>query len=147
MPGGRDRHRRARHCGCRGRVLLALEFMSALWLSTQLEPVCNIRLLKLVTGVDTSTRPARRLGRPGKTVNSSNLSAAAPPKRSALCLSTAIFAQLWKETRHGEHVEHRGALLVFWRLGGPLLSSAGGSSSAFKKSRNDSSPAFQKSAT
>lgn len=80
----------------------------------------NIRLLKLVTGVDTSTRPARRLGRPGKTVNSSSRSAAAPPKRSAFCLSTAIVAQLWEETRHDEHGRHRGALVVSWRLGGPL---------------------------
>lgn len=61
---------------------------------SQSEVVYNIRLLKLVTGVDTSTRPARRLGSPGKTVNSKSRSAAAPPKRSAFCLSTAMFAVL-----------------------------------------------------
>jgi hypothetical protein len=41
-----------------------------------------VRLLKLVTGVDTSTRPERRSGSAGKTVNRSSLTAAAAPKRS-----------------------------------------------------------------
>jgi hypothetical protein len=42
-----------------------------------------IHLLKLVTGVDTSTRPDSRSGRVGKTVDSSNRTAAAAPKRSS----------------------------------------------------------------
>jgi hypothetical protein len=38
-----------------------------------------IHLLKLVTGVDTSTRPERRSGRAGKTVGSMSRTAAAAP--------------------------------------------------------------------
>lgn len=83
---------------------------------------CDIHLLKLVTGVDTSTRPARRLGRPGKTVNSKSRSAAAAPYNKTSCESTGIFAVLWGRTRHERAgpVEHGGALAAFWRLGGPL---------------------------
>jgi hypothetical protein len=61
---------------------------------------CDIHLLKLVTGVDTSTRPARRLGRPGKTVNSRSRSAAAAPYSRTSCESTGIFVVLWGRTRH-----------------------------------------------
>jgi hypothetical protein len=48
--------------------------------------------LKLVTGVDTSTRPPRRAGRAGKTVNSSSLAAAAAPYRRSFCWIADIFA-------------------------------------------------------
>ena len=44
-----------------------------------------IHLLKLVTGVDTSTRPARRSGSAGKTVKRSKRTAAAAPKSSSFC--------------------------------------------------------------
>jgi len=43
--------------------------------------VC-VHRLKLVTGVDTSTRPPRRSGKAGKTVESSSRTAAAAPNRS-----------------------------------------------------------------
>jgi len=50
-----------------------------------------IHLLKLVTGVDTSTRPARRSGRAGKTVKRSRRTAAAAAKSSILrCVSMAM---------------------------------------------------------
>lgn len=48
----------------------------------------DIRLLKLDTGVDSSTRPARRLGRVGKALKSSNRRAAAAAKRAADRLSS-----------------------------------------------------------
>ena len=48
--------------------------------------------MKLVTGVDISTRPVRRFGKDGKAVNNSNRTAAAAPKRRAFCLSTAIMS-------------------------------------------------------
>jgi len=81
-----------------------------------------LHLLKHVTGVDTSTRPARRVGRPGKTVDSSIRRAAAPPYRSAFCWSTGIFVVLCGSTRHDGQVQRRGALAVLGRGGGgPLL--------------------------
>ena len=44
----------------------------------------TVHLLKLVTGVDISTRPVNRLGRPGKAVNNSRRRAAATTKRPAV---------------------------------------------------------------
>jgi len=44
-----------------------------------------IHLLKLVTGVDISTRPVRRFGKDGNAVKRSSLTAAAAPKRRAFC--------------------------------------------------------------
>ena len=59
----------------------------------------DVRLLKLDTGVDSSTRPARRLGRAGKALKSSRRRAAAAAKRAAVRLeSRAIVvtdAQTW----------------------------------------------------
>ena len=49
----------------------------------------NVHVLKLDTGVDSSTRPARRAGSWGKAWNSSKRSAAAATKRAALCLEAA----------------------------------------------------------
>jgi hypothetical protein len=49
------------------------------------------RRLKLVTGVDISTRPVKRSGRPGKE-NSRRRTAAAAPNRAALRLSTFMIA-------------------------------------------------------
>jgi len=48
-----------------------------------------IRRLKLVTGVDISTRPVRTVGKDGKAVNKSSRIPAADAKRSAFCLSIA----------------------------------------------------------
>lgn len=50
----------------------------------------NKRLLKLVTGVEISTRPVKRSGNEGKLVNRSSLSAAAAPKSRAFRRSIAI---------------------------------------------------------
>jgi hypothetical protein len=75
--------------------------------------VC-VHLLKLVTGVDTSTRPESRSGRAGKNVDSDNRSAAAAPKRSSF--SCADMMQQSSMRRHGglngfvELVEHAGPL-------------------------------------
>jgi hypothetical protein len=49
----------------------------------------NIRRLKLVTGVDISTRPVRIFGKDGKAVNKSSRIPAAEAKRRAFCLSIA----------------------------------------------------------
>lgn len=53
-----------------------------------------IRRLKLVTGVETSTRPARTSGRAGKRMKSRSLSAAAaaPRRSSVCCVSTGMTA-------------------------------------------------------
>jgi hypothetical protein len=47
--------------------------------------------LKLVTGVDSSTRPASRPGRAGKTVDSDRRRAAAAPKSSAVFWADMIW--------------------------------------------------------
>ena len=52
------------------------------------------RRLKLVTGVDISTRPVRRSGREGNAKNRSSLRAVAEPKRSAFRRSMTIMRQL-----------------------------------------------------
>jgi hypothetical protein len=49
----------------------------------------NIHRLKLVTGVEISTRPVRTGGNEGKAVNSSRRIATAEPNRRAFCLSMA----------------------------------------------------------
>jgi hypothetical protein len=51
-----------------------------------------VRRLKLVTGVDISTRPVRRFGKDGNVVNRSSLTAAAAPKRSTFCWSLAMIS-------------------------------------------------------
>jgi hypothetical protein len=50
----------------------------------------NLHLLKLLTGVEISTRPVKRSGRPGKDVNRSKRTAAAAPKRAAFRLSICM---------------------------------------------------------
>lgn len=50
----------------------------------------TLHLLKLVTGVEISTRPVNRSGRPGKEVNSRRRTAAAAPKSAAFRLSMFI---------------------------------------------------------
>ena len=93
MPGGRRRHRRGRHCGCRGRGLLALEIVS----NTVSNKQCAVDLhealhrLKLVTGVDISTRPVRRAGREGKAKKSTSLRTAAEVKRTPFLRSMTMF--------------------------------------------------------
>jgi hypothetical protein len=61
-----------------------------------------IHRLKLVTGVDTSTRPASRPGRAGTKVKSSSRRAAAVAKRSAFCVSTGML-----EGGVGQHEQTR----------------------------------------
>lgn len=82
--GGTLRHRMGRHCGCKERVLLALTQCQL-----QFQSICKIssRLLKLVTGVDISTRSVNRSGRPGKDVKRRRRTAAAAPNSVAFLLS------------------------------------------------------------
>jgi hypothetical protein len=61
-------------------------------------------LLKLVTGVDTSTRPVSRSGRAGKTVDSDRRTAAAAPKSSSFCWKdmAAVVLLNMQHRRHGK---------------------------------------------
>ena len=73
-PGGRLHRRRGRHYGCRERhlpVLLPGQSMA------RKHTKDDSRRLKLVTGVDISTRPVRRSERVGKAEKRNNLRAAA----------------------------------------------------------------------
>jgi hypothetical protein len=67
-----------------------------------------LRRLKLVTGVDISTRAVNRSGSPGKDVKRRNRTAAAAPNRAAFLLSMLIFKYFRKNfnccklnNRHG----------------------------------------------
>ena len=87
VPDGICHHRKERHCECRERGLLVLES------SQQAERQIYsgiVRLLKLVTGVEISTRPVKRSGSEGKIKRRMSLTAAAEPKRMAFRLSIAI---------------------------------------------------------
>ena len=75
IPGKKHRHRRERHCGCRGIDLLALNHVSHCWYIVMSRE--GLHLLKLVIGVDISTRPVRRPGRDGNAKKSTSLRAAA----------------------------------------------------------------------
>lgn len=67
----------------------------------------DVRLLKLVTGVDTSTRPASRSGRAGKRVKSSMRAAAAAAKSSSLC---------WRSMAMScSYACSLAAVVVFWQ--------------------------------
>ena len=88
VPGERRRHHRGRHCGCKGRDLLALDSVSHGWYVGEWYEV--LHRLKLVTGVDISTRPVRRLGREGKVKKSKSLRRAAEVKRMAFRRSKTI---------------------------------------------------------
>jgi hypothetical protein len=93
VPGGIRRRHMGRHCGCRGRRLLVLIYCQLLHKAQRM----HIHLLKLVTGVETSTRPARSSGKAGKTVNRRSRTAAAAPKSSAFCcVSMAISARCYR---------------------------------------------------
>ena len=70
-----------RHYGCKGRRLLALDNVSHKWYAAKRQRC--LRRLKLVTGVDISTRPVRRSGREGKAKKSMILRAAAEANRIA----------------------------------------------------------------
>lgn len=52
------------------------------------QSVNHVRRLKLVTGVEISTRPVRRSGKEGKAVNSSRRSTAAEANSNVFCLPT-----------------------------------------------------------
>ena len=86
--GERRRHHRGRHCGCRGRDLLALYSVSHGWYVGRWHEV--LHRLKLVTGVDISTRPVRRPGRKGKAKKSKSLRRAAEVKRMPFRRSKTI---------------------------------------------------------
>ena len=98
MPGERRRHRRGRHYGCRGRGLLALKVVSQNRCAVYWHEV--LHRLKLVTGVDISTRPVRRAGREGSAKKSTSLRAAAAGKRTPFRRSMTMFNGLKIEMRN-----------------------------------------------
>lgn len=85
--GGTRRHRRERHCDYRGRGPLVLLKVSFKPIATS---TTNVHLLKLVTGVEISTRAVNKSGRPGKPVKRRRRTAAAAPNRAAFLLSMLI---------------------------------------------------------
>jgi hypothetical protein len=87
--GGRHRHHKEKRYDYRGIVLLVLGIVS-----NNSRELCghSLRLLKLVTGVDISTRAVRRSGRPGNPVKSSRRKAAAAPNRAAFLRSIFMVA-------------------------------------------------------
>ena len=101
MPDERRHHRKGKHCGCRGRGLLALRTFSDLWYAANWHQV--LHRLKLVTGVEISTRPVRKAGREGKAKKNANLRAAAEVKRMAFRRSMTMFIGL-KRTLHPSHL-------------------------------------------
>ena len=82
MPGGRHRRHRERHCGCKGRRLLVLNKCQSKSGMLGNGTRC-LRRLKLVTGVDISTRPVRRPGSEGKAKKQMSLITAAEVNRMA----------------------------------------------------------------
>jgi hypothetical protein len=88
--GGRLHHRKAKHYGYKETIPPVLYALSAVSLdSLQFR---GLHLLKLVTGVEISTRPVSRSGSPGKEVKMRRRTAAAAPKRAAFRLSRLILA-------------------------------------------------------
>ena len=92
LPGERRRHHRGRGYGCRGRGLLALKRVSDNWHVVNWHEV--LHRLKLVTGVDISTRPVRSTGNEGKAKNKMSLRAAAELNRIAFRRSMTMFNTL-----------------------------------------------------
>ena len=91
--GGKRRRHRGRRCGCRDRALLVLPIGLALAVFLVFWQNSYIRLLKLVTGVEISTRPVRRSGSDGKAVNRRSRRPAAAANRSNFRLSMAIIKE------------------------------------------------------
>ena len=88
MPGERRRHRKGRRCGCKETVLPVLNAINHSYYALTYHEV--LHRLKLVTGVDISTRPVRRLGREGKAKKRTSLRTAAEVKSDAFRLSITM---------------------------------------------------------
>jgi len=95
VPGGKLHHRRVRHYDCRGKDPLVLRIVSF----ETVDSAANLHLLKLVTGVEISTRAVKRSGSPGNEVKRRSLTAAAAPKITAFLLSTFIL-KITKEQKN-----------------------------------------------
>lgn len=93
LPGRRRLHRRERGCECTERGLLVLHRVSSsacIRRSFEVSRHLNIRLLKLVTGVEISTRPVRRSGKEGNPRKRNNRSAEAAPNNAVFRRSMTI---------------------------------------------------------
>ena len=84
--GGKLRRHMVTHYLYRERGLLVLRGVSRDFIIRR----PNLHLLKLVTGVDISTRPVSSSGNPEKAVKRRSRKAAAPPKRAAFLLLISI---------------------------------------------------------
>lgn len=101
--GGICRHRKERHYGCTKIDLPGLinVYLLALDVRQKDEVWDCSRLLKLVTGVEISTRPARRFGSDGKAKHSTSLKVAAAPNRVIFRRSRTMAG------RYGSFAEHK----------------------------------------
>ena len=90
LPGRTHLHHKEKHHVCKEKDLLALWKVLD---KTSIERITEhwpVRLLKLVTGVDISTRPVRRSGNEGKAAKRTNRNSAAAPKRAVFRRSITI---------------------------------------------------------
>lgn len=101
--GGRCRRRKERHYGCTGIDLLGLIEVYLLALDARIKDQVRdrSRLLKLVIGVEISTRPARSFGSEGNATKSTSLRTAAAPKRPIFRRSRTMMANIY-----GSVLEH-----------------------------------------
>lgn len=88
VPGGKRRRHKERHYECKERDLLVLVVCQ--YASNAARRSNYVHRLKLVTGVEISTRPVRRSGKEGNARKRTRRTAAAKPKSSAFCRSIAI---------------------------------------------------------
>lgn len=88
VPGGRLLRHTGTHCECKEKALPALSHPVSCAIpilnSSALDCKSNLRLLKLFTGVDTSTLPVNKPGKEGKRTMSRIRSARAPANTTAL---------------------------------------------------------------
>lgn len=94
LPGRRHLHRKERGYEYTERGLLVLRWALVYTLSPQDSIYKHIHLLKLLTGVEISTRPVRRSGKEGKPRKRSSRSAEAAPNNAAFRRSMTIVIEL-----------------------------------------------------
>lgn len=94
--GGKHHRHKARHYDCIGIDPLVLSEFSLL----PRNYILTLHLLKLVTGVDISTRPVNKSGRPGKEVKSKSRTAAAAPNMAPFLRSMFIMKVQCSKSRN-----------------------------------------------
>ncbi len=122
LPGKRHHRRRERDCECKEKDLLVLlkAVLSHPHHSGALIAQ-HLHLLKLLTGVDISTRPVNRTGRDGNAKNKINRKADAAPKtksfrRSITMMRLFYISMLKMRAQMPNHVN--GARRLHWKRNG-----------------------------